>query len=82
MFNIILFIVSDGILFFVSFNASRRLLPNFTSNNVFLNSWDSSELTFITVISKAFSKSLPDSSVNVSISKNVKASLSNFFVLF
>ena len=49
-----------------------------TSYNAFLNSFESSELTLDTAISREFSKFLPDSKVSVKISKKSKASRFNF----
>ena len=74
IFNKILLTVSDGILFFMSSSDSISDFPNFTSNNVFLNSLDISESTLSTATSKACSRFLPDSSVSVRISKKLSAS--------
>ena len=76
--DIMLLIMSDGMRRRISEKAVLMSLPNFISYNVCLNSLDNSESILLVVLSNAPSIFLPLSNESVSISKNSKASLSNF----
>ena len=80
--SIVLFIDSEGILFFISFKLSTKLLPIFTSFKVFKNSFDILLSIFLAVVSKACDNVLPLSKVSASISKKNIASCSNSKPLF
>lgn len=81
MFSTILFIVSEGILYFNSSNASSKSLPKFTSLITFLNSLESAESIFLVVTSSAVFIFLPASNDKTKISKKDNESFSNSFSL-